>query len=128
MSGASFASLYCCLFLIFQDRRAGLQYPACSAAQPGGLGGGAVRELEKGGTGISPLPLAMGGLLFILSYAAASRQAEQPAGHRAATLTGDRARLLDGRGGRAAAAVARGQPRARDVPPPVRDWPLAAGF
>lgn len=58
-----------------------------------------MRELEKGGTGISPLPLAMGGLLFILSYAAASRQAEQPAGHRAATLTGDRARLLDGRGG-----------------------------
>lgn len=49
MSGASFVSLYCCLFLIFQDRRAGLQYPACSAAQPGGLGGGAVRELEKGG-------------------------------------------------------------------------------
>lgn len=62
-------------------------------------GRGAVRELEKGGTGISPLPLAMGGLLFILSYAAASRQAEQPAGHRAATLTGDRARLLDGGGG-----------------------------
>lgn len=99
MSGLSFVSLYCYLFLIFQDRRAGLQYPACSAAQPGGLGGGAVRELEKGGTGISPLPLAMGGLLFILSYAPASRQAEQPAGHRAATLTGDRARLLDGGGG-----------------------------
>lgn len=58
-----------------------------------------MRELEKGGTGISPLPLAMGGLLFILSYAAASRQVEQPAGHRAATLTGDRARLLDGGGG-----------------------------
>lgn len=68
-----------------------------AARRPGR--GCCARAREGGGTGISPLPLAMGGLLFILSYAAASRQVEQPAGHRAATLTGDRARLLDGGGG-----------------------------